>query len=66
MKAKKKPFQVIGLDELALSEAEIAPRTERSSLSLPPQRNAGQILQGELKEQAAELVSKLRTEAKVI
>ncbi|GAA0134355.1 electron transfer flavoprotein subunit beta [Paenibacillus sp. YSY-4.3] len=66
MKAKKKPFHQLGLGELGLSEADIVPRTERSSLSLPPQRNAGQVLQGDLKEQAAKLVSLLRTEAKVI
>ncbi|WP_019637956.1 electron transfer flavoprotein subunit beta/FixA family protein [Paenibacillus fonticola] len=66
MKAKKKPFQQLGLNELGLSEADIAPRTERVSLSLPPQRKAGRILHGELKDQAAELVSLLRTEAKVI
>lgn len=66
MKAKNKPFRQLGLNELGLSEGDIASRTERTALSLPPQRNAGQILQGELKEQVAELVSKLRTEAKVI
>lgn len=66
MKAKKKPFQQLGLDELGLSEEDIASRTERSSLTLPPQRNAGQILQGELEEQVSELVTRLRTDAKVI
>ncbi|GIP56352.1 electron transfer flavoprotein subunit beta/FixA family protein [Paenibacillus sp. FSL W8-0186] len=66
MKAKKKPFHQLGLSELGLSDAEIAPRTERISLSLPPQRQAGQILQGELKEQAAQLVSLLRSDAKAI
>lgn len=66
MKAKKKPLRQLGLDELGLPEGSIAPRTERLSLSLPPLRNAGQILQGDLKQQAAELVSLLRNEAKAI
>jgi electron transfer flavoprotein beta subunit len=66
MKAKKKPFQQLSLDDLGLTEGDVAPRTERQSLSLPPARQAGQILQGDLKEQASRLVSLLRTEAKVI
>ena len=66
MKAKKKPFQQLGLDDLGLSEADIAPKTVRESLALPPARQAGRILQGEIAEQAAQLVQLLRTEAKVI
>jgi electron transfer flavoprotein beta subunit len=66
MKAKKKPFQQLGLDDIGVMEAAIAPKTQRESLSLPPERKAGQILQGDLSAQAAELVNLLRTEAKVI
>lgn len=66
MKAKKKPFQQLGLDELGLSEADIAAKTERTSLSLPPERKAGRILQGSPQEQARELVHLLKTEAKAI
>jgi electron transfer flavoprotein beta subunit len=66
MKAKKKPFQQLGLDDIGVMEADIAPKTQRESLSLPPERKAGQILQGDLSAQAAQLVNLLRTEAKVI
>jgi electron transfer flavoprotein beta subunit len=66
MKAKKKPFQQLGLDDLGISAADMAPKTERQSLSLPPARKAGQILQGDLTQQAAQLVDLLRNEAKVI
>ncbi|MBW5448274.1 electron transfer flavoprotein subunit beta [Cohnella sp. CFH 77786] len=66
MKAKKKPFGQLGLEDLGLSEGDTAPKTERESLSLPPERKAGRILKGGPAEQAAELVQLLRTEAKVI
>lgn len=66
MKAKKKPLRQFGLDELGLSEADISAKTERLSLSLPPERKAGRILQGDLPGQAAQLVHLLRTEAKAI
>ncbi|MGZ9584499.1 electron transfer flavoprotein subunit beta/FixA family protein [Paenibacillus marinisediminis] len=66
MKAKKKPFHQLSLDDLGLSESDISAKTERISLSLPPERKAGQILKGELSQQAAELVNLLRTEAKLI
>lgn len=66
MKAKKKPFRRVGTDELGLTEAELAPRTARVRLSLPPARKAGQLLKGTPAEQAARLVELLRTEAKVL
>ncbi|WP_123041994.1 electron transfer flavoprotein subunit beta/FixA family protein [Cohnella candidum] len=66
MKAKKKPFQQLGLDDLGLSEADVAPKTARESLSLPPARQAGQLIKGAPQEQAAQLVQLLRNEAKVI
>ncbi|CAM3941080.1 electron transfer flavoprotein subunit beta/FixA family protein [Cohnella lubricantis] len=66
MKAKKKPFAQLTLDDLGLSEAELEPRTAREQLSLPPQRQAGRLLKGSAAEQAAELVHLLRTESKVI
>ncbi|QJC52131.1 electron transfer flavoprotein subunit beta/FixA family protein [Paenibacillus albicereus] len=64
MKAKKKPFQTLSLDDLGLSAAEAL--TERVSLSLPPERGAGQLISGSPAEQAARLVELLRTEAKAI
>lgn len=66
MKAKKKPFRQLSLDDLGLSEADLAPRTPREELSLPPQRQAGRLLKGDAAQQAAELVQLLRTESKVI
>jgi electron transfer flavoprotein beta subunit len=66
MKAKKKPFQMIGLDDLGLTEDDIASKTKRISLSLPPARTAGHILKGDYREQTTQLVHLLRTEAKLI
>lgn len=66
MKAKKKPFHQLTLDDLGLSEADIAPRTVRESISLPPARQAGQLLSGDPRQQAARLVHLLRTEAKAL
>ncbi|XID92335.1 electron transfer flavoprotein subunit beta/FixA family protein [Paenibacillaceae bacterium WGS1546] len=66
MKAKKKPFRTLRLEDLDLTEADIVPKTERCSLSLPPERQAGRLLQGDPASQAAELVRLLRTEAKAI
>ncbi|RUT28662.1 electron transfer flavoprotein beta subunit/FixA family protein [Paenibacillus zeisoli] len=66
MKAKKKPFQTLSLDDLGLDDTEIAPKTRRLSLALPPARKAGQIMKGDLAEQAAQLVQLLRTDAKLI
>ncbi|WP_068785855.1 electron transfer flavoprotein subunit beta/FixA family protein [Paenibacillus phocaensis] len=66
MKAKKKPFRELSLSDLGLSDREIALKTQRIALSLPPARQAGKLLSGTPAEQAAELVQLLRTEAKVI
>ncbi|GAB7386389.1 electron transfer flavoprotein subunit beta [Bacillaceae bacterium] len=66
MKAKKKPLQRLTLDDLGLQPADVEAKTERRGLFLPPQREAGKILQGEAKEQVRELVRLLRTEKKVI
>lgn len=66
MKAKKKPFERVGLEELGLTEADLAPRATRERLSLPPERKAGQVLKGDPAELAARLVGLLRSEAKVL
>jgi electron transfer flavoprotein beta subunit len=44
----------------------ILAKTTRLALSLPPERQAGRILKGELAHQVAELVQALRNESKVI
>jgi electron transfer flavoprotein beta subunit len=66
MKAKKKPFTQLSLDDLGLSAAELAPATKRTNLSLPPERKTGKLIKGDPGAQAAELVKLLREEAKVI
>ncbi len=60
MKAKKKPFHHLTIDDLGLTTTEIIAKTERVSLFLPPPRNSSQILQGELNQQASELVHLLQ------
>ncbi|TXK85441.1 electron transfer flavoprotein subunit beta/FixA family protein [Paenibacillus sp. N3.4] len=64
MKAKKKPFKHLSLDDLNVSA--IVPKTIRAELALPPERQAGRLLKGTLSEQVAELVQALRNESKVI
>lgn len=66
MKAKKKPFKQVTADDLGLSADRLEAKTARTSLSLPPARQAGQILQGELPQQAAKLVELLRTQSKAL
>lgn len=66
MKAKKKPFHQMTTADLGVNDTDAAAKTKRVSLSLPPKRQAGRILQGDYAQQAAELVHLLRTEAKLI
>ncbi|MCM3039891.1 electron transfer flavoprotein subunit beta/FixA family protein [Paenibacillus motobuensis] len=66
MKAKKKPFLTLEPQQLNGIEAEIAPRTVRTSLSLPAERKSGRILLGTIQEQTVELIHLLRNEDKVI
>ncbi|NMO97116.1 electron transfer flavoprotein subunit beta/FixA family protein [Paenibacillus lemnae] len=61
MKAKKKPFTRLTLDDLGLSPNEIQPATKQAALFLPPERKAGRILKGEPAAAVQELVSLLRT-----
>ncbi len=58
MKAKKKPLDVLTADELGV---DIAPRIETVSVEPPAERQAGIVV-----ETTAELVDKLKNEAKVI
>ncbi|MCM3129075.1 electron transfer flavoprotein subunit beta/FixA family protein [Paenibacillus provencensis] len=66
MKAKKKPFKTLLLEDLDLTEAEVQPATKQVELTLPPERGAGRILKGDAEDVARELVGLLRTESKVI
>lgn len=58
MKAKKKPMETLPVGELGV---DVAPRTELLSVSPPPERKGGIKVAN-----VAELVEKLKTEAKVI
>ncbi|GGG03384.1 electron transfer flavoprotein subunit beta/FixA family protein [Paenibacillus abyssi] len=66
MKAKKKPFQQLSLDDLDVHTGALEPKTSQVELFLPPARQAGQILQGDIPAQAAKLVELLRTQSKAI
>lgn len=66
MKAKKKPFRTLALEDLGLTPADVEAKTLRVGLSLPAARAAGRTLAGDPAAQAAELVRLLREEAKVV
>ncbi|PFK27113.1 electron transfer flavoprotein subunit beta, partial [Bacillus cereus] len=66
MKAKKKPLEEVELDDLDLEEDDVEAKTKTIEIYLPPKKDAGKVLQGELQDQVKELVSLLHTEAKVI
>ncbi|EPZ39623.1 Electron transfer flavoprotein small subunit [Anoxybacillus ayderensis] len=66
MKAKKKPLEELELDDLDLEEEDVEAKTKTIEIFLPPKKEAGKILQGDISEQVKELVSLLHTEAKVI
>jgi len=66
MKAKKKPLERLSADDIGVSPEEVKAKTEVLETFLPPKKEAGRILSGELPEQAQELVQLLRNEAKVI
>ncbi|MGM7702265.1 electron transfer flavoprotein subunit beta/FixA family protein [Pseudalkalibacillus sp. Hm43] len=66
MKAKKKPLEELELDDLDLDEDEVEGKTRTLEVFLPPEKQAGKVLEGEVDDQVKELVSLLRSEAKVI
>ncbi|ACJ32948.1 electron transfer flavoprotein subunit beta/FixA family protein [Anoxybacillus flavithermus] len=66
MKAKKKPLEELELDDLDLEEDDVEAKTKTIEIFLPPKKDAGKILQGDIADQVKELVSLLHTEAKVI
>lgn len=66
MKAKKKPLERFSADDLGLSASDVQTKTEITDQYLPPQKQAGRILSGDLTSQVSELVQLLRNEAKVI
>ncbi|MBB6452038.1 electron transfer flavoprotein beta subunit [Salirhabdus euzebyi] len=66
MKAKKKPLEELELDDLDLDEDDVEPKTKTIEVFLPPAKEAGKVLEGEIDDQVKELVSLLRNESKVI
>jgi len=63
MQAKKKELKRIGLEELGLT---VDNKVEILEVFLPPQKEAGKVIEGEAEEAAGELVRLLKEEAKVI
>ncbi|MDP4085376.1 MAG: electron transfer flavoprotein subunit beta/FixA family protein [Bacillota bacterium] len=66
MKAKKKPLEELELDDLDLEEEDVEAKTKTIEVYLPPKKEAGKVLSGDLGDQVKELVHLLHTEAKVI
>ncbi|WP_338788966.1 electron transfer flavoprotein subunit beta/FixA family protein [Metabacillus sp. FJAT-53654] len=66
MKAKKKPLDELELDDLDIDEDDVEAKTKTIEIYLPPKKEAGKVLQGDLDDQVKELVSLLRNEAKVV
>ncbi|RWR05179.1 electron transfer flavoprotein subunit beta/FixA family protein [Siminovitchia fortis] len=59
MKAKKKPLEELELDDLDLDEDDVEPKTKTVKIFLPPEKEAGRILEGELEDQVKELAGLL-------
>lgn len=66
MKAKKKSLETLELDDLDLDEDDIEAKTTTIQVFLPPAKQAGKVLEGDITGQVKELVALLKSEAKVI
>lgn len=66
MKAKKKPLERLNAEDLGLDPANIQSKSVILDQYLPPKKEAGKVLSGDIGGQAKELVQLLRQEAKVI
>ena len=66
MKAKKKPLEELELDDLDLEEDDVEAKTKTIEIYLPPKKESGRVLAGDLNDQVKELVHLLHSEAKVI
>ncbi|MBB5172680.1 electron transfer flavoprotein subunit beta/FixA family protein [Texcoconibacillus texcoconensis] len=66
MKAKKKPLETLDLDDLDVDEEDAEGKTKTVERFLPPEKQAGRILEGEVEGQVQELVRLLKTDAKVL
>lgn len=66
MKAKRKKIDVKGIGDLGLSADDVAPAVQTSAYALPPERQGGRKLEGDVDTMVSELVRLLREEAKVL
>ncbi|MEW9673720.1 electron transfer flavoprotein subunit beta [Ammoniphilus sp. 3BR4] len=66
MKAKKKPLERLTADEIGVNAEDVQAKIEILDQYLPPKKEAGKVLSGELADQVKELIQLLRQEAKVI
>ena len=66
MKAKKKPLEELELDDFDLDEDDVEPKTKTIEVFLPPEKEAGRVLEGEIQDQVKELVTLLKDEKKVL
>ena len=56
MKAKKKPLEKLELDDLDIDEEDVEAKTKTVEIFLPPAKEEGKILEGEIAQQVKELV----------
>src|SRR5699024_5076094 len=54
MKAKRKPLEELEIDDLDLDEDDVEAKTETVDIFLPPEKEAGRVLEGEVDEQVKE------------
>ncbi|WP_249870935.1 electron transfer flavoprotein subunit beta/FixA family protein [Oceanobacillus saliphilus] len=66
MKAKKKPLDELELDDLDLDEDDVEPKTKTIDIFLPPEKESGRVLEGDIADQVKELVSLLKNDKKVL
>ncbi|MGJ9457139.1 electron transfer flavoprotein subunit beta/FixA family protein [Oceanobacillus sp. CF4.6] len=66
MKAKKKPLDELELDDLDLEEDDVEAKTKTIDIYLPPEKEAGRVLEGDVADQVSELVSLLKNDKKVL
>ncbi|MFS0645217.1 electron transfer flavoprotein subunit beta/FixA family protein [Siminovitchia sp. 179-K 8D1 HS] len=59
MKAKKKPLEELELDDLDLDEDDVEAKTKTVDIFLPPKKEAGRILEGDIHDQVKELAGLL-------
>ena len=64
MKAKKIPIKKLTLHEAGISE--ISNKISTETLSTPPEKPEGRIIEGEIEDAVKELVRLLKDEAKVL